>query len=178
MVMQVRKSVIIILVLVMTVISVVLLLRPVQVVEVNGSVSISPTKVKVLLLNMKQVGIPINVDKRVSCECKNISWITYTLNHGKPRITKSSPQDLGGNVVNLTIKFLLVTPANKTIEFEPLQLGKGGRHDFQLILGPDENITSGKFKLVIKFYLEVRTPAGITIGPIELTPVELEFEVP
>ena len=161
------------------VVSVVYMLRPVKIVEINGWVSIRPTgaKIAIRIYPKQDTELPVNVDRGASYREKSVPWTTYALNHGKPKVTESNPQELGIGVVNLTVRFLLITPANKTIEFEPLELREGGEHNYTLILGPNENITAGKFKLVIEFYLQVRTPAGIVIGPIRLTPVTLEFQV-
>ncbi len=127
------------------------------------------------VLSLCQVGGAISHHEDANVIVKNISRLEYARNHGRPRITASKPEDIG--VVNLTIKFTLITPTNHTISFEPLKIGKGGTHNFTLVIGPDEGLTSGRFRIVIEFFLQVTTPAGITIWRISITIVR-SFEVP
>ena len=100
-----------------------------------------------------------------------------TMSHGKPRVTKSSPVQIPF-VVNLTITFTLITPTNVTLSFEPLKLGKGGVHNFTLVIGPDEGLTgTGTFKLIITFKLTVTRPDGTKV--LDLTRIiEVTFTVP
>ena len=171
------KKIIAISALIISLVVVICMFQPVRIVEVSGSVSILPIGGSSSGLHINQgTEMPVSVDRHASYEIKLAPWISYAMTHGKPKISESKPQELGVGVVDLTIKFTLVTPT-KNISFEPLKLGKGGVHNFTLVLGPDEGISTGKFKLVIEFYLKVETPAGITIGPIVLTPIVLEFEI-
>lgn len=72
----------------------------------------------------------------------------------------------------------LLTPTGKQIEFEPLNLGKGGIHNFTLIIGPDEGIeTSGTFTLIVTFRLKVTTPAGVSVIDSTKT-IQVSFTVP
>jgi len=114
----------------------------------------------------------------LNLEVRNISRLNYMLmTHGRPEVTESHPVKLP-NVVNITIKFKLITPTNTVLEFEPLKLGEGGSHNFQLIVGPNEGLTTtGTFYLIIEFYLKVTTPQGLTIVEIHKT-IEIAFTVP
>ncbi len=171
-----KKAVAVIAVLILAIV-VIYMIQPVKVIEIKGNVSIFPTAGGIIIFQVPE--LPVNVQKSATYEIKEIPRASYMVDKRRPRVTESHPQDIDMNVVNLTIKFLLIVPsANKTVEFEPLRLREGGSHKFSLILGPDEGVTSGTFKLIIKFWLLVTTPAGATIGPIELTPIELEFEIP
>lgn len=135
---------------------------------VRGSATISsPTMVKIVALTPK-VGILV----------KNISQFDYMLmKKGKPRVTSSEPTAMT-NVVDLTIKFTLKTPTDAELSFEPLKIGKGGKHDFELIIGPDEGLQeSGTFTLTIEFNLKVTTPAGTPV--VELTrTITVTFTIP
>jgi len=120
----------------------------------------------------------VTFSPRVSMSVRNVSRLNYIMmSRGKPMITSSSEIQMP-YVVNLTITFSLVTPTGKTLTFEPLKLGKGGVHNFTLIIGPDEGLTeTGTFRLTITFSLKVTTPAGVTV--VELTKIiEVIFTVP
>jgi len=140
----------------------------VTIVIVSGSATISsPTMVKIGPL-VPQVDISV----------ENVSQLDYMLmKRGKPRVTSSEPTAMT-NVVDLTIKFTLKTPTGTELSFEPLKIGEGGKHNFELIIGPNEGLQgSGNFTLVIEFHLKVTTPAGVTV--VELTrTITVTFTIP
>ena len=119
-------------------------------------------------------GMLVNVEARF----ENIPLYSYmTMERGKPHITASKPTEMP-DVVNLTILFRLTTPTNKTLEFEPLKLGKGGVHNFTLIIGKDEGLDgTGTFKLEIVIKLKVTTPNGVTVVDKEKV-ITVFFELP
>jgi len=96
---------------------------------------------------------------------------------GKPQVSGSKPVEMP-DVINLTIIFRLTTPTNKTLEFEPLKLNKGGVHNFTFYIGEDDSISGeGTFKLKIIFKLTVTTPNGKTVVDIDRT-ITVYFELP
>jgi len=135
---------------------------------VSGSATISsPTMVKMGPL-VPQVDISV----------KNVSQLDYMLmKKGKPRVTSSKPTAMT-NVVDLTIKFTLKTPTGTELTFEPLKIGEGGEHNFELIIGPNEGLQgTGNFTLTIEFHLKVTTPAGVTVTDLTKT-ITVTFTIP
>jgi len=125
-------------------------------------------------ITIQQVGF----SHLLNLEVRNISRLEYFMTkRGTPRVTESRPVQLP-NVVNLTIKFKLITPTNTALAFEPLKIGKGGTHNFELVIGPAEGLTSpGTFHLIIEFHLIVTTPTGTKVVDIQRT-IEITFTVP
>ncbi|MGQ4892808.1 MAG: hypothetical protein ACP6IP_10030 [Candidatus Njordarchaeia archaeon] len=136
-------------------------MQEVRVLSLSGSVSINRQAGGYLYL------LDYGFEQKVNAKIVKMYRLSYTAsNHGKPKITRSKILEMP-DIVNLTIVFSLTTPSNKTIMFEPLKLGKGGVHNFTLVLGPDEGVSgNGRFNLTIMFSLKVTTPAGITIVEI------------
>ena len=125
-------------------------------------------------LTAQQVGFYHELQLKV----KNVSRLDYMLmSRGKPRIVSSQEKELP-SVVNLTITFKLITPTNTVLIFEPLKLGKGGVHNFTMIIGPDEGLSeTGIFMLEITFHLVVTRPDGMVIVEVHRT-IEITFTVP
>ncbi len=142
--------------------------QKVTVAIVSGSTMVSsPVAVKVEALSIQ-----------VDASLKNVSRLDYLLmRKGKPRVTSSEPTEMV-NVVDLKIEFKLKTPTGTELSLGILEIGKGGRHDFELIVGPNEGLKgSGNFTLIIEFHLKVTTPAGITV--VELTrTITVTFTIP
>jgi len=148
-------------------------MQQVTIAVLSGSASVTS------VYETEEVGAQqVFLSPHVSLKVRNISRFNYmTMSHGKPRVTKSSPVQIPF-VVNLTITFTLITPTNVTLSFEPLKLGKGGVHNFTLVIGPDEGLTgTGTFKLIITFKLTVTRPDGTKV--LDLTRIiEVTFTVP
>ncbi|MHA1721488.1 MAG: hypothetical protein ACTSXW_00240 [Candidatus Baldrarchaeia archaeon] len=142
--------------------------QKVTVAIVSGSSTITPpATVKIEVLSMQ-----------IDVSLENISRFDYMLmKGGKPKITSSKPIETV-NVVNLTIEFKLRTPADTGLSLGILEIGKGGKHSFELIMGPGEGLKgSGNFTLIIKFHLKVTTPAGMTVVELSRT-ITVTFTVP
>lgn len=147
--------------------------QQVSVATLSGQVSVSPT-----YTTSDFSASQVSFAHALSLKVTSTSRLSYMLMpHGKPAITQSTISEIS-YVVNLTITFKLLTPTGKQIEFEPLKLGKGGIHNFTLIIGPDEGIeTSGTFTLIVTFRLKVTTPAGVSVIDSTKT-IQVSFTVP
>jgi len=116
---------------------------------------------------------------KVDVSVENVSQLDYMLmlDKGKPKVTSSKPEEIQ-NVVNLTISFTLKTPTGKELGFEPLKIGEAGKHNFELVIGPNEGLDeTGEFKLIVKFHLKVTTPTGMLVAQQIIT-ITVEFTVP
>lgn len=138
---------------------------------VSGSVSVGRSGGEIFELTQ------YDMTTRVQAEVRQMAMFNYMMTQrGRARVTGSNAVELP-DVVNLTIIFRLTTPTNKSIEFEPLKLGKGGVHNFTFIIGESEGVSGdGTFKLEIVFKLRVTTPNGITVVDMERT-ITVLFEL-
>ena len=87
----------------------------------------------------------------------------------------------GGAVVDILFTFNLTTPSNNSLSFSfnPQGLNEGGVKKIMFLLGPDEvEGEVGTFHLTITITITVTPPVINTPILIELTPVDLTFEIP
>ena len=88
--------------------------------------------------------------------------------------------NIGTEVVDILINFELTTPSNNLLSFSfnPQGLSGQGLKTIMVLLGPDElNGEVGTFYLTITISITV-TLLEIEILNLELTPVDLTFEIP
>jgi len=97
--------------------------------------------------------------------------------------TGNGDGDADAAVVEILITFNLTTPSNNSLSFSfnPHGLSEGGEKTITMMLGPDEGIEEvGTFYLTITISIIVSLPPPLNteIVNLELTPVDLTFDVP
>lgn len=114
---------------------------------------------------------------------KAISSYEYVFDKIDGIITVSEENSEEEAYVAITITFNLTTPSNRSLyfTFEPLELRGEGLKNVIVLLGPDElERETGTFHLtiVIEIIVTLPPPLNTELINMELTPVELEFEIP
>ena len=149
-----KKGIVIILILIIAGLTYLMVVKT-KVVEIDGSVKVSS-------LGTSEIRIQWSMTPSVSAQVKEIPMLQYYIsNRGKLKSSSSTVST--PEVVEIYIYFKLITPANKTIEFEPLSLKGAGEHTFNTIIGPNEGLEEGLLKLVFEFNLKVKTPTGLNV---------------
>ncbi len=119
----------------------------------------------------------------VEAHPKALSAYEYFFSNLGDKFEANDAENGGTAVVDILITFDLTTPSGNslTFSFNPQDLNADGEMTFTMMLGPEDfKGEVGTFHLTITISIEVFLPyeLEIPINVIELTPVDLTFEVP
>ena len=119
----------------------------------------------------------------VNAQEKVINAYQYVFSRMAGNLNATQEGSRGTEVVNIQMMFNLTTPSNKSLSFSfnPHDLKGAGLKNLIVLLGPNElNREVGTFYLVIAISIKVTLPAPLNtqILNLQLTPVNLTFDVP